>query len=95
MFLYADSDLSALGQNAATCVIANENCALPFAMDVLGGNLMGFAGTATFPSPMPRYSNISRRRDPNHPTSYDLREAAKDDISNHNLQAVSGIGGSG
>jgi prepilin-type N-terminal cleavage/methylation domain-containing protein len=94
VFLYADSDLTVLGQNAATCVIANENCALPFAMDVLGGNLMGFAGTATFPSPMPQYSNISSF-DPNHPTSYDLREAAKDDISNHNLQAVSAIGGSG
>ena len=33
--------------------------------------------------------------DPTHPSSYDLQQAAKDDISNHNLQSVSGDRGLG
>ena len=29
----------------------------------------------------------TRRSDPTHPSSYDLQQAAQDDISNHNLQS--------
>jgi hypothetical protein len=82
-------------------LIANENNALPFALDVFGGgntvNLAGFLNTAQYPTGAtgtPSFQNFSSG-DSTHPSSYDLREAAKDDISNHNLQSVSGIGGSG
>jgi hypothetical protein len=76
-------------------LIANENNALPFALDVFGpGNLTGFKNAAQYGSGTPSFQNVSSG-DSTHPSSYDLREAAKDDISNHNLQAVSGIGGSG
>ncbi len=34
-------------------------------------------------------SRTSSSGDPTHPSTYDLQQAAKDDISNHNLQAVS------
>ena len=100
VFLYADADMRQLGAGAAQYLIANENNALPFALDVFGGgnvNLKGFLNTAQYPTGAtgtPSFQNVSSG-DPSHPSSYDLREAAKDDISNHNLQAVSGIGGSG
>jgi hypothetical protein len=101
VFLYADADMRQLGDGAAPYLIANENNALPFALDVFGGgntvNLSGFLGTATYPTGatgLPGFAGMSSG-DPTHPSSYDLQEAAKDDISNHNLQAVSAIGGSG
>jgi prepilin-type N-terminal cleavage/methylation domain-containing protein len=100
VFLYADADMKQLGGGAAPYLIANENNALPFSLDVFGGQwpptsvsgLSGFVSAPTYATPgFP----TSSTNDPTHPSSYDLREAAKDDISNHNLQAVSGIGGSG
>ena len=105
VFLYADSDMKLLGGGAAPFLIANENNALPFSLDVFGGQwpptgtsgLAGFQSTATYPtgaSGRPSFPAVSSF-DPTHPSSYDLQQSAKDDISNHNLQAVSGIGGSG
>ena len=97
VFLYSDADMQALGNTAASFLIANENNALPFALDLLGGGTAGFTTTVTIPGgtgTFPSFTNVSSG-DPTHPSSYDLQEASKDDISNHNLQAVSGIGGSG
>jgi prepilin-type N-terminal cleavage/methylation domain-containing protein len=98
VFLYADSDMQALGDNAASFLIANENNAMPFGMDMLGGGTAGFTTTVTIPTGTgggnPFFTNTSSN-DPTHPSTYDLRQSAQDDISNHNLQAVSGIGGSG
>ncbi len=92
VFLYSDADMQALGVNAASYLIANENNALPFALDLLGGGTAGFQGHVTIPTTS--FSNVPSN-DPTHPSSYDLQQSAQDDISNQNLQSVSGIGGSG
>jgi len=99
VFLYSDADMTQLGDSAAFYLIANENCALPFGLDVLGGGLKGFTNAVTIPlgsasSPYPSFGTTSSV-DPTHPTTYDLQQAAKDDISNHNLSAGGAIGGSG
>ena len=96
VFLYADSDFPQMTGHLspASYLIANENNAMPFAMDIFGGGIAGFTASDVFGSATPQFTNTSSY-DPTHPSSYDLRESAKDDISNHNLQAVSGIGGSG
>ena len=98
VFLYADADMRRLGNAAAPYLIANENNAMPFALDLFGRwpsspTRRDSRGPRPYPA-MRVYSNASSG-DPTHPSSYDLQEAAKDDISNHNLQAVSAIGGSG
>ncbi len=68
---------------------------MPFGLDMLSSaGLMGFASSAQFSSPLPQFTN-AYSVDPTHPTTYDLREAAKDDISNQNLQSTTAIGGSG
>jgi hypothetical protein len=75
----------------ASYLIANENNALPFALDLVGG-APGFTATVTIPT---AFFGTTTSGDPARPSTYDLRQAAQDDISNHNLQSVSGIGGSG
>ncbi len=100
VFLYSDADMKTMGNGAAAYLIANENNALPFALDVFGGGTTGIAGftsTAQYPtgaSGTPSFLSVPSL-DPTHPSSYDLQQSAKDDISNHNLQSVSAIGGSG
>jgi hypothetical protein len=98
VFLYADSDFAGMG-NPAHYLIANENNALPFALDLLGGGITGFTTKERIPvSPGQTYPQIIGTKpsdDPTHPNSYDLQQAGHDDISNHNLQAIGGIGGSG
>ena len=100
VFLYSDADLNALATagTAAFCLIANENNAMPFGMDMFGGGTAGFTTTVTIPTGTgganPFFTNVSSG-DPTRPSTYDLRQSAQDDISNHNLQAVSSIGGSG
>ena len=110
VFLYATRTLpiwGGLGLSPSSCLIANENNALPFALDVFFGQWPAWRvrsrasrirvvaffsdrwewATPVFPA--------ATSNDPLHPSSYDLQQSAADDISNHNLQAVSGIGGSG
>ena len=96
MFLYADSDFPLMsGQlSPASYLIANENNALPFAMDILGGGIAGFTASDVYGSATTTFTNTPSL-DPTHPSSYDLRESAKDDISNHNFQSVSAMGGLG
>ena len=51
MFLYADPDMQQLGAGAAPYLIANENNALPFALDVFGGgNTVNLGGIPPRPS---------------------------------------------
>jgi prepilin-type N-terminal cleavage/methylation domain-containing protein len=78
--------------NVAQALIANENNAMPFGFDIFP-NAGGFAGNATLPAltPIPYGSS----NDPTNPNSYDIQQAGQDDITNHNLQATGGIGGSG
>jgi type II secretory pathway pseudopilin PulG len=104
VFLYSDAQMTQMADNAALPLIANENNAMPFGMDLFGGGTAGFTNVVTVPlgpvnAKFPAFSNQtiaqSVNDDPTQPTSYELQEASKDDISNHNLQSVSGIGGSG
>jgi prepilin-type N-terminal cleavage/methylation domain-containing protein len=94
VFLYSDLDMNGLGGNAAANLIANENNALPFSLDILGGWPAGFLDPAHYRLTTPAFT-ASPSNDPNHPSSYDLRQSAEDDISNHNLQTTAAIGGSG
>ncbi len=99
VFLYSDADMTKMGDGAAQYLIANENNALPFGLDVFGSatGIAGFTGTATYPAGTggtPNFLSVPSL-DPTRPSSYDLQQSAKDDISNHNLQSVSAIGGSG
>jgi len=91
VFLYSDADMLSLGSGAAASLIANENNALPFGME-----LFSVAGgfTANVSVQSTAFPNVPSN-DPTHPSSYDLLQGAQDDISNHNLQATGGIGGSG
>ena len=105
VFLYSDADMATLGNNAAFFLIANENSALPFGAGHAGrrdgrfrghGHDVGLASDPAF-SGLPAFTPTapSPSGDVTHPSTYDLQQSAKDDISNHNLQSVSGIGGSG
>ncbi len=87
--------------NAAPYLIANENCAMQFGMDMFGGTGPGNAaspnpGFATGGSATIGASKFTTASSPEltFPYSYDLQQAGQDDITNHNLQAGGGIGGS-
>jgi len=104
VFLYADADIQVLSSNVAgpvpvtAALIANENNAMPFALDLFGGGLFGFTNQVSIPpngSGNVTTFSFAPSNDPTHPSSYDLLQGAQDDISNHNLQATGGIGGSG
>ncbi len=94
VFLYADHDMKTLGASASYYLIANENNALPFALDLLGGGTAGFTTTVSVPVAGESFTAVPSN-DPTRPSSYDLQQAAQDDITNHNLQTTGGIGGSG
>ena len=82
VFRYPDTVATSAAQ-----LIANENNAMPFALDVAD-----FTAQATLQS-----TTIvgTSSNDPTNPNSFDLQQAAQDDISNQNLMAVGAIGGSG
>jgi hypothetical protein len=87
IFRYADSS----PPTSASQLISNENNAMPFALDVAD-----FTTSATLQNTtIPVNASIPSSNDPNNPSSYDLQQAAQDDISNQNLMATGGIGGSG
>ena len=87
IFRYSDI----LPPTTAFQLIANENNAMPFSLDVADFTL---SATVTGTSIPVNTSNPSSP-DPTQPNSYDLQQAAQDDISNQNLMAVGAIGGSG
>jgi hypothetical protein len=92
IFRYTDLDLQGLGQTgAAKGLIANENNAMPFGLDVFSA-AGGFVNNPTISTNTINY-NLSP--DPTHPTTYELIQAAQDDISNQNQQPTGGAGGSG
>jgi prepilin-type N-terminal cleavage/methylation domain-containing protein len=105
VFLYPDADLQALaaGNNglvtATSALIANENNALPFSVPLPnrqprpGMDVVDFSASATIPAGNLTI-NYNESDDPTWPSSSDLIQAAQDDISNHNLRATGGIGGS-
>jgi prepilin-type N-terminal cleavage/methylation domain-containing protein len=90
VFLYSDTAMQGFGANAALPLIFNENHAMPFALDVV--DFTNFtAPTIHNPTTIVPPSSY----DPSHPNSYDLTQAAGDDITNQNIQSSVGIGGSG
>jgi len=101
VFLYSDADMQALGANAAAALIANENNALPFSLDLFGGPWPPPPGQPPPPGFMTNVSipnttfTAAPSLDPTHPTSYDILQGAQGDITNQTLQATGGIGGSG
>jgi len=84
VFLYSDADPPTLPSQ----LLANENNALPFS---IWDGVADFTANAVI-----QQTTISSvpSSDPTRPSSYDLQQAAQDDISNHNLQSTVGIGGS-
>ena len=89
VFLYSDAGIQQRRRlNASQMLIANENNAMPFGLDC--------GGLHADPRPVAAHDLPGNRRaDPTNPSSYDLQQAAQDDISNHNLQSGGAIGGSG
>ena len=94
VMIYPDAAIIS-GTNAdatSAYLIANENVAMPFGWAGTGplvdfinvGATYSFPGITWGPSENPLY-----------PSSYDLFNAAQDDITNQNLQAAGGSGGAG
>ncbi len=65
---------------------------MPFALDVVDFTL---ARTARVPNPIIPVNPSTLVVIRHNPSSYDLQQAAQDDISNQNLSAIGNIGGSG
>jgi prepilin-type N-terminal cleavage/methylation domain-containing protein len=94
VFLYPDTFFTGVTSTSPSiALIANENNALPFSIH----DVVDFTTSATIPSllSIPVNTTNPSSNDPTNPSSYDLQQAAQDDISNQNLSAVSHIGGSG
>jgi prepilin-type N-terminal cleavage/methylation domain-containing protein len=108
VFLYSDAAMQSFqGANyapagAASFLIANENGAMQFGMDIFSG--AGSAGSSANPNAGfatggsatigTSKFGATLSNDLTFPYSYDLQQAGQDDITNHNLQATGGIGGS-
>jgi len=94
VFLYSDAVLKAFktADITSTYLIANENNAMPFGW-TSGAPDVDFmsttSGQISFSSVPYNVLNI-----PSYPTTYEVIQAAQDDINNQNLQATGGIGGS-
>lgn len=103
VFLYTDSVLNSFitADLASAHLIANENNAMPFGW-TSGAPDVDFISSATIPSgsstTMPKgvsTINYNVLNIPSYPTTYEVFQAAQDDITNQNLQTTGGIGGSG
>jgi prepilin-type N-terminal cleavage/methylation domain-containing protein len=101
VFLYSDSAIKGTtGTTASQMLIANENNAMPFGLELFGSGSSsspnsGFIGSASIPIKLPVTFTNTSSNDPTYPSSYDLWQAAQDDITNHNLSSGGVIGGSG
>jgi prepilin-type N-terminal cleavage/methylation domain-containing protein len=91
VFLYPEGTLQSLA-NPALALIANENLALPFSVGTRPQMDLGdFTLQETIQAGViPAVSSGT----PTYPSTYDLREAGKDDITNQNRTAQGGSGGS-
>jgi prepilin-type N-terminal cleavage/methylation domain-containing protein len=88
--LFRYSDLALKGASpavAAVSLIVNENNAMPLGLDLADFTASAYVQSTTIPA--------TGSGDPTNPNSYDIQQAAQDDISNHNIQAGGSIGGSG
>lgn len=92
VFLYSDAYLHALGQKTSLGLIANENSALPFGLDLIDFTVTGGISW-NYNSPVVISASASSI-DPNNPMSFDIQQSSQDDITNHNLSTTVGVGGS-
>ncbi len=94
VFLYPDQYLNSLPSNDSISahLIANENSAMPFGWAAPQSPDVDFIQSATIGVTLPIASNAPGN--PAYPTTYEVMQAAQDDITNQNLQATGGIGGS-
>jgi len=91
VFLYSDPALQSLGASASLALIANENSAMQFGLDVAD-----FTATATIPNlAIPVNPGNPSSINPTTPTSFDIQLAGQDDITNHSQSSAGGIGGPG
>jgi prepilin-type N-terminal cleavage/methylation domain-containing protein len=92
VFLYTDTVLNSFGSAdiASAHLIANENNAMPFGW-TSGAPDVDFMNSAQIGISTINYNVQSI---PSYPTTYEVFQAAQDDITNQNLQATGGIGGS-
>ncbi len=92
VFLYPDTALNSFttADAASAHLIANENNAMPFGW-TSGAPDVDFTGSATIGFSTVSYNVLGI---PGFPTTYETLQAAQDDITNQNLQATGGIGGS-
>jgi len=97
VFLHSDAVLNsfATADIASVHLIANENNAMPFGW-TQGTTTpdVDFISNATIPSGLSTI-NYNVLNIPSYPTTYEVMQAAQDDITNQSLQATGGIGGSG
>ena len=97
VFLYTDLALNSFATKdiASAHLIANENNAMPFGWHSTGTNTyapdVDFMSSAPIGSSNIQYNVLSI---PSYPTTYEVFQAAQDDITNQNLEATGGIGGS-
>jgi hypothetical protein len=87
VFLYSDTALQTLGGNASLALIANENNAMQFGLDVAD-----FTGNATIQATAITGGSSN---DPANPNSEDIQNNGQDDITNHNIASAGGLGGPG
>ncbi len=94
VFLYSDAVLNSFGSSdiASAHLIANENNAMPFGW-TSGAPDVDFMSSATIANGLSTipYNVLNI---PSYPTTYEVFQAAQDDITNQNLEATGGIGGS-
>ncbi len=97
VFLYTDQALTSFttADIASAHLIANENNAMPFGW-TSGAPDVDFMSKTPTGAPI-GLSNIlyNVQSIPSYPTTYETFQAAQDDITNQNLMATGGIGGSG
>ncbi len=98
VFLYPDSFTR--GGGASLGLIANENSARAFGLDLIDftpgqPTSAGFIPWTNYSNP-PQISamNFPSTLIPDKPSSFDIQQASQDDITNHNLSTTVGVGGS-
>ena len=94
-YLYPKTGPPLTADSISAHLIANENNAMPFGWHSTGTNT--YAPDVDFMSSAPiGFSNIQYNvlSIPSYPTTYETFQAAQDDITNQNLEATGGIGGS-
>ncbi len=99
VFLYSDANMEPPSPsnpaglpNPNFALIANENCAMQFGLDIAD-----FTSTGVIP---PNSQGVTvivppSTYDPANPNSFDIQNNGQDDITNHAIASAGGLGGSG